>query len=372
MLLSVASTLALQILDETGDGVLVTDGSRPDSPIFYANAAFTHMTGYPAAEVLGRNCRILQGADREQPEITAMREAIVAGRPITVTLRNYRKDGSMFWNEVRLAPLLEPGAPNSSPRYYVGFQHDVTERVSAEVELQRTLRMVEEANTAKLRFLKAMGHEFRTPISIIVGFSDLLIAAAKHGTSEARQTTYLGDIRAAANHLLMLVEDARRYLWINNPTDLKRERALLSDAVKGAAGRVAPILDDLGARLQITTLGQSVVEADLPMLQQALENLIVEMARRTARDSEIEVKLHADEEQAIVELRCPTLVLPTSTISGLAPDDHNILNRGLAGIGVALFVAEQIIRFHDGNLHIQSDAQAGTTLKVTVPQANSI
>ncbi len=366
-----APFLAPQILDETADGVLVTDQFRPDSPIIHANASFCRMTGYPLAEVLGQSCRFLQGTDREQPEIAAMRDAIAMGRPAVVVLRNYRQDGSMFWNEVRLAPLWEPDHPDALPRYYVGFQRDVSDRVSASMELRRAWRLAEEANAARLHFLTAMGHEFRTPIGIIIGFSELLVAAAERGTPEAGQLAYLRDIRGAAHHLLMMVEDARRFLQVNAPADLKRERVPLSRAIEGAALRVEPVLRDLGAKLQVMASGHVEVEADLPMLQQALVGLIAELARRVLRGGDIVIELHPDEEQAVVEIRCPTLVLPEATIASLGGSlqGENILNRGLEGAGVSMVVSERIIRFHGGALTIWSGAEAGTAVRVALPRA---
>ncbi|MCW8088233.1 putative bifunctional diguanylate cyclase/phosphodiesterase [Sabulicella glaciei] len=139
MIFSNINAVALKILDETADGVLVTDSLRVLDPIAYANAAFCRMTGYSLAETLGRNCRFLQGDDRDQPEIATMREAIRSGRSTVVTLRNYRRDGSMFWNEVRLAPLWENKDGVGRPRHFVGFQRDVTTRVMAEIELREAV-----------------------------------------------------------------------------------------------------------------------------------------------------------------------------------------------------------------------------------------
>lgn len=363
---------ALQILGETADGVLLTDESLPDSPIVYANAAFGRMTGYPLAETLGRNCRFLQGSDRAQPEIAAIRDAIAAGRPVVATLRNYRRDGSMFWNEVRLAPLREAERPDVPPRHYVGFQRDVTERVSAHAELRRAFRMAEEANAARLHFLAAMDHEFRTPIGIIIGFADLLTAAAERGTPEARQLAYLRDIRGAAQHLLLMVEDARRFLRVNSPADLKRERMPVSHAVRGAAQHAEPVLRDLGARLHVSAFAPVEVDADLPMLQQALAGLMAELARRAPRGTDVVVEAGPGGEHAVVEVRCPTLVLPEATMSSLGRALHgeSILNRGLEGAGVALVVSERIIRFHGGELSIRSEAGIGTSVRVILPRAS--
>ena len=179
MSLSSLSLIALQILNETADGVVIADRSLDGSPIVFVNAAFERMTGYASLETLGRNCRFLQGSDRDQPEIALMGEAIAASGPVAVTLRNYRQDGSMFWNEVRLAPMKEPGRADGPPRFYVGFQRDVTDRIEADYKIWQARRAAEEANSARVQFFKAMDHELRTPIGIIAGFAELLITAAE-------------------------------------------------------------------------------------------------------------------------------------------------------------------------------------------------
>ncbi|HKJ88517.1 MAG TPA: PAS domain-containing protein, partial [Gammaproteobacteria bacterium] len=96
-------------VDAAPNGVLITDNAQPDNPIVYANPAFQAMTGYDAGEILGRNCRFLQGEDRDQPGLDMLRAAVTAGEPATILLRNYRKDGSLFWNRLHLAPVRDAG-----------------------------------------------------------------------------------------------------------------------------------------------------------------------------------------------------------------------------------------------------------------------
>ena len=117
-------TLKTQALDTATDGIAIADLRLPDLPLIYVNRAFRDITGYTADEVLGRNLRFLQGNDRMQPEIAVMRERIAKRQPVTVTLRNYRRDGTMFWNEIRLSPVGE-GA--STPSHYICVLRDVTE-----------------------------------------------------------------------------------------------------------------------------------------------------------------------------------------------------------------------------------------------------
>ncbi len=108
------------------NGVTISDVTQPDYPLIYANAGFEQMTGYSQQEVVGRNCRFLQGEEQHQDARLIIRNALAAGEFCRAILRNYRKDGSAFWNELSLYPLF---ANHGKPTYYVGIQHDITEIV---------------------------------------------------------------------------------------------------------------------------------------------------------------------------------------------------------------------------------------------------
>lgn len=117
------------VIEEIDEGVLIADASDPNLPLIHANRAFETITGYSRNEAIGKNCRYLQGSDRLQPEIARMREAISELNPVAVTLRNYRKDGRLFWNSIRLFPL----PAQSKMTYLVGLIRDVTDlHLSAE------------------------------------------------------------------------------------------------------------------------------------------------------------------------------------------------------------------------------------------------
>jgi PAS domain S-box-containing protein/diguanylate cyclase (GGDEF)-like protein len=111
------------VIEEIDEGVLIADANDPHLRLIHANRAFESITGYSRNEAIGKNCRYLQGSDRVQPEIAMMREAITELKPIAITLRNYRKDGRLFWNSIRLFPMSAPGKMN----YVVGLIRDVTD-----------------------------------------------------------------------------------------------------------------------------------------------------------------------------------------------------------------------------------------------------
>jgi PAS domain S-box-containing protein len=120
-------------IDSSANGIVITDPNLPDHPIVYANPAFLRMTGYAEEEVLGRNCRFLQGDDRGQEAIGELRAAIRAGRTAEVVLRNYRKDGTLFWNDLTVSPVFDD---EGNVIRFVGIQDDITQQKLAEDALR--------------------------------------------------------------------------------------------------------------------------------------------------------------------------------------------------------------------------------------------
>ena len=93
------------VVEGSPDGEVICDATSPDCPVVFANAAFAQMCGYPAAALVGSNLRMLQGTDRDQEARVRLNEAVSKGEPARVLLRNYRPDGSLFWNETLIQPL---------------------------------------------------------------------------------------------------------------------------------------------------------------------------------------------------------------------------------------------------------------------------
>ena len=123
-----------QILDTCIDGITLSDPGAEDNPIVYANEAFELITGYDREDILGLNCRFLQGEDRDQEGLDKVRAAIREKKSVTVTLRNYRKSGEMFFNEFTIRPIFDR---EGRLIYFLGLQHDVTNQIEAQEELKR-------------------------------------------------------------------------------------------------------------------------------------------------------------------------------------------------------------------------------------------
>ncbi|MCY1271732.1 Blue-light photoreceptor [compost metagenome] len=135
--------LLQRVIDASNDGIVVAEQEGEDNILIYANAAFERLTGYRREEILYQDCRFLQGTDRNQLGIPAIRQAIRKGQPCRQILRNYRKDGSAFWNELSITPVFNE---SDQLTYFIGIQKDVTEQVQAR---QRVREL--EAEVAALR-----------------------------------------------------------------------------------------------------------------------------------------------------------------------------------------------------------------------------
>ena len=121
-----------EVLAANRDGIIIADARQSDHPVIYVNPAFERITGYPQTAVLGGNCRFLQGPERNQPARRTIREALAEGVGCSVTVRNFRRDGTPFWNRLSISPIARG---NDGPAYFVGIVSDVTAVAEAERSL---------------------------------------------------------------------------------------------------------------------------------------------------------------------------------------------------------------------------------------------
>ena len=138
-------------------GITISDPGQEDNPLIYVNDAYVEMTGYPREEVLGENCRFLQGEDTDSERVARIREAIDNEEPIAIDLRNYRKDGTEFWNHLEIAPVRNDEGEVVN---YVGFQQDVTERRQHKQQLETIDRVLR--------------HNLRNDMTVIQGNAELI------------------------------------------------------------------------------------------------------------------------------------------------------------------------------------------------------
>lgn len=131
--LKLRNALLLQLVENAQDGVVVAEKEGHDTILIYVNPAFERLTGYKSEEILYQDCRFLQGDDTKQESIQLIRRSIDDSQPVRTVLKNYRKDGSVFWNELSVTPYYDEFDERT---YYIGIQKDVTEQVILQQELE--------------------------------------------------------------------------------------------------------------------------------------------------------------------------------------------------------------------------------------------
>ncbi len=152
-----------QAMAQTRMAVCLTDPNLPDDPIVFCNEAFERLSGYSAAEIVGRNCRFLQGADTDPSEIARLRDALREEKVVVVELANYRKDGSRFWNALHLGPIYNE---DGSLKYFFGSQWDVSEVHAARAEELHAKAMAREVS-----------HRLKNVFAVIVGIISITTRA---------------------------------------------------------------------------------------------------------------------------------------------------------------------------------------------------
>ncbi len=162
-------------LESSVNGIFITGSPERGSVIEYANPAIEQITGYAASELVGSNCRVLQGSDREQPGIAEIRLAIREGRSCNVVLHNYRKDGRRFWNDLTIAPVRNE---DGEITHHIGIVNDITERARYQEQLEReanfdALTGLPNRNLLADRLEQMLAHAQRTHERLAVVMVDL-------------------------------------------------------------------------------------------------------------------------------------------------------------------------------------------------------
>jgi PAS domain S-box-containing protein len=149
--LPISLNLLKKAIDTANDGLVIAEQEGDDTILLYVNEAFERLTGYAEDEILYQDCRFLQGDDRDQAGRRIIRSAIEAGEPCRVRLRNYHKDGSLFWNELSITPIHNE---EDGLTYYIGVQKDVTREVQIEQQLEEARQRIQELEAQ----IAALGH----------------------------------------------------------------------------------------------------------------------------------------------------------------------------------------------------------------------
>lgn len=352
--------------------MIVTDPNRPDNPIIFANQAFQKMTGYTAEEVIGRNCRFMQGTGTDTDTVRQIRDAIDQRTDLATEVLNYRRDGRPFWNALFISPVF---GPDGGLLYFFGSQLDVTRRREAEAAVRRAQRL-----EALGQLTGGVAHDFNNLLQVVVGSLEMLrplVEASDDLRVRRRHEGALAAVRRGATLTRQLLAFARRQRLEGRPTDI-------NDALGGLSALLARALGPgLTLRLDLAeALGQAHV--DPGQLEAALVNLLFnardampgrgEVVIATRRVSEAEAMIDAGPDE---ETRAPHGFIELAVRdggTGIAPE---ILDRVTEpffttkdvgqGSGLGLAQVYGFARQSGGQLRIESQLGRGTTVRLRFP-----
>jgi PAS domain S-box-containing protein len=315
------------------NSIVIADPSQPDYPIVYVNPAFERTTGYVAEEVLGRNCRFLQGEDRDQQAIGELRRAVREGRHCTVVIRNYRKDGSLFWNELSIYPVRNEDGRTTS---FVGVQNDITERVRTE-EILSEIRRAE-----RRRIARDLHDVVLQDLSGALQSLRLTHLRAKRSGASLDLEEELGALGRASSGLRNAIYDLRRE---KEQPFLKSVESLVELSRQATPEREIRLLVEEGIDAYLS--GKERVEL-LRILQEALANV-----RRHSAARNVDIGLRTEDHAILIEVF----------------DDGRGFDPGSAGAGIGLSSMRERAEGLGGELEVRSRPGQGTEVKVRIHPA---
>lgn len=359
--------------------MIVTDPNLPDNPIIFANPAFLTMTGYGGDEVLGRNCRFLQGADTDPDTVKEIGQAIREQRETSVEIINYKKNGSAFWNALFISPVFDG---DGKLRYHFASQLDVTRRRDAEEALRQAQKM-----EAVGQLTGGIAHDFNNLLTVIQGFTDVLLSQMERSTDRPvepdRAKRSLRAVMEAADRGAELTQ---QLLAFSRRQKLSGRVTNVDELVRSLLPMLKRTVGDLPITIDVKPCGDHCNARIDPVQAEAAILGIVMNARDAMPDggtitlSAEQVTLDGSDPRYGDKLSGNFVTLSISdTGTGMAEDVRARVTEPFfttkdqgKGTGLGLSMVYGFMKQSDGALHIASHEGDGTTVSLLFPAASSV
>ncbi|HEX3146774.1 MAG TPA: PAS domain-containing protein [Gemmataceae bacterium] len=365
-LLEQTHQLQVKAFDAFLQGVTITDPNLPGNPVVYANEGFTRLTGYTREEIVGRNCRVLHGADTAPAAREVIREAIRQRRACFVEILNYRKDGTPFWNALSIAPIIEDGQVTN----FVGVQTDITSFKQMEAQLRQSQKMEAVGHLAG-----GVAHDFNNLLTVINGCCELIRAS---GDLPQDSAPLLDEVHRAGERAANLT---RQLLAFSRKTVLQPRVLALGSLVTDFEKLVARLI---GEDIHLCTefhADPGMVRVDPGQMEQVLMNLVVNARDAMPRGGTLTIatrEVFLDEDYVRVHdgLKPGQYVLLTVSDTGCGMDKAT-LGRMFEpffstkpvgkGTGLGLAMVYGIMKASGGHVAVESEVDHGTTFHLFLP-----
>jgi PAS domain S-box-containing protein len=362
---------ALELRDRAiqtvSQGIVITDANQPDNPIIYASPSFERLTGYTQAEVLGKNCRFMQGKDSDPETVSRLRIAIAQGEPCTVELLNYRRDGTPLWIELRVSPIRDE---RGRLTHFVGTQADMTDRRALESQLRQSQKM-----EAVGQLAGGIAHDFNNLLTIIIGSCDLL---KSNGSPSNSALASILDIRDAAGRATSLT---RQLLAFSRKQILDPVVLNLNEVIKNINKMLLRLV---GEDIELTaSLFPAIwpVRLDPGQIEQVIVNLVVNARDAMPNGGRLMIVTSnvewSDEDCRLFPDRTPgryARIAVADSGSGMTQEIKNHIfepfftTKGAGkGTGLGLAVVHGIVKQSDGFIDVNSEVGVGTLVTLFFP-----
>ena len=354
--------------------MIVTDPHQPDNPIIFANRAFIRMTGYTADELIGRNCRFLQGPETDRETVAEVRDAVREHREFASEILNYRKDGSSFWNALFVSPVFNR---SGDLVYFFGSQLDVSRRRDAEESLHQAQKM-----ESLGQLTGGIAHDFNNLLQVMSGHNEVMLALLDHPTLDMARMRRAGEaVRAATERAAKLTHQLLAF-----SRKQRLEGRILN--LNGLVENMSEIAD--------RTLGESIVlktalaedlwttRIDPTQAEVALLNVLINARDAMPNGGTVTVKsenlLIEDEDTALYKTVPPgAYVVVSVTDTGIGMPQE-ILARVMEpffttkgegkGTGLGLAMVYGFAKQSGGSVKIYSEVGHGTTVRLLFPASD--
>lgn len=353
-------------------GVTIADARKPDLPLIYVNQGFQSITGYSAREAVGRSCRFLQGSDRSQPSLEKLREALREGTACVVTIRNFKKNGDLFYNELHISPVR---TEDGELTHFVGIQLDVTEQVRARESLQRSearyrqaLEREKELNEIRSRFISMVSHEFRTPITAIQASASLLRRLADRLSPEKKERHH-DNIEASLKRMNRLLNDVLFFSRSEaNRVEVSREPVKPDVYFAKLVENTLPIHPNRRIEIESGLEQNKTFELDTHLLDNIFQNLITNALKYSADETCVKCALREADGELIIDVMDKGIGIPQADQEQMFDAFHRAANVGARqGTGLGLTIAQRATQLLGGTLSFTSQENEGSTFTVRLP-----
>lgn len=374
--------ILVQALSATNSPVSITDNLKPDNPIIYCNTAFLKLTGYDKEDVIGKNCRFLQGPKTDRSIVAEIRKSLEGKVEFQNVILNYRKDGSTFWNDLNISPVYNEAGVVT---HFIGLQFDVTERIEQErakaeaerlknekrllsLEKDRLLKL----NEAKDDFIAIASHQLRTPATIVKQYIGMLheglMGELSESQSQAIKMAYESNERQ-----ISIIDDLLRIARMDaGKIVLQKSNTNIGNLLEVVIGEFKYRLLDKNLRIRASLPKKDVlVDIDPGLMQTVFENLIDNSIKYTQVDGNIEIRLEEEDNQISIYF--------IDNGIGIAKKDQEKLfskftranseeAKNIGGTGLGLYWVKSVLDMHDANIDVVSKYRNGTTFKILFPK----